>query len=167
MDDRLAACEAAATTCGDDTMTTLARWNPFRSVARLDPTAGFDEFFRGLAARPLWRELEAAPDMRIDVSEDDGAFHVKADIPGVSKDDIEVSVEGSQVAIGAEVKRETQKKENRKDLCTERYCGQVFRSFTLPAEVDSAKAEAHYENGVLTLDLPKKANGSSRRIAVN
>lgn len=149
-------------------MTTLTRWNPFKAPTRFDPVATFEDMFRGLNTRPLWRELEAAPDMRIDVSEDDKAFHVKAEVPGASKDDIEISIEGNQVAISAEVKRETSKKgDDKKELYTERYYGKVYRAFTLPNDLDSSKADAHYDGGVLTLTLPKKSNGSARKIAVS
>lgn len=147
-------------------MTALTHWNPFKT-SRFEPTTTFEDLFRNIVARPGWRELDIAPDIRIDVTENDTTFMVKAEIPGVEKNDIEVSVEGNQVSIGAEVRRETKNKEGDKDICTERYYGKVYRAFTLPSDLDGAKAEAHYENGVLTLTLPKKKNGSSRKIAVN
>ncbi|WP_049622366.1 Hsp20/alpha crystallin family protein [Frateuria defendens] len=148
-------------------MATLARWNPFKSVVRMDPMTTFDDLIRGMAARPLWREMESASDMRLDVTEDDGAFHVLADIPGVGKNDIEVSVEGNQVAISAEIRREQQSPNDQKELCAERYYGRIYRSFTLPADLDNERADAHYENGVLSLTLPKKHNGGTRRITVS
>ena len=147
-------------------MTQLTRWNPFRA-ARLEPMTSFDEFFRGLGNRPMWRDLDVAPDMRIDVTEDEGSFSVKADIPGVDKKDIDVSIEGNQVSISAEVKRETSKKDEGKEICTERYYGKVYRAFLLPSDIDSAKADARYDNGVLTLKLPKKKNGSSRKVSIS
>ena len=146
-------------------MTTLTRWNPFRSATRFDPMMPFEDFFRSLGTRPL-REFEATPDIRIDVSEDPTAYKVKAEIPGVDKKDIEISVEGNQVSIGAEVKRETKSKDEEKDVYTERYFGKVYRAFTLPSDLDSAKADAQYDKGVLTLTLPKKGNGGVRRIAI-
>ena len=147
-------------------MNALTRWNPFKTAAGFDPMTPFDDLFRGLGARP-WRELDVAPDMRIDVGEDDTTFTVKAEIPGVAKDDIEVSAEGNQVSISAEVKRETGKQNDEKDVYSERYYGRVYRSFTLPCELDSSKADARYDNGVLTLKLPKKQNGATRRIVVS
>ncbi|MBW4049777.1 MAG: Hsp20/alpha crystallin family protein [Proteobacteria bacterium] len=148
-------------------MTTMTRWNPFKASTPLDPLIRFDDMFRGLTSRPMWRDLDPTPDMRIDVMEDDKAFHIKADVPGVAKDDIEVSVDGNQVTISAEIKHESNKKEGGESIYTERYCGKVYRSFTLPGDFDSAKADAHYDNGVLALSLPKKANGSSRKIRVS
>ncbi len=151
-------------------MNTLTRWNPFKTMTRFDPIASFDDLFRGFGTRPAWRDFEladVAPEVRLDVTENDKSYQVKAEIPGVDKNDIEISVEGNQVAISAEVKRATKKKEDEKELYTERYHGKVYRAFTLPNEIDSAKADAHYDQGVLTLTLPKKANGGTRRIAVS
>jgi HSP20 family protein len=148
-------------------MTTLTRFNPFKSLARIDPTAEFEDFFRGFGLRPAWPNFEAVPDMRLDVSEDDKVYRVKAEIPGVDKKDIELSINGNQIAISAEVKRESHRKESEKEVVSERYYGKLYRAFSTPLDVDGSKAEAHYENGVLTLTLPKKANGQSRRIAIN
>ena len=148
-------------------MTSLTRWNPFKNPVRFDPVATFDDLFRGMGIRPLAREFEVAPEIRIDVNEDDKVYKIKAEMPGVDKNDIEVSVEGNLVTIGAEIKRETKKKENEKELYTERYYGKMFRSFSLPSDLDGTKADAHYEHGVLSLTLPKKSNGGSRKIAVS
>ncbi|OZB60685.1 MAG: heat-shock protein Hsp20 [Lysobacterales bacterium 14-68-21] len=152
-------------------MSTLTHWNPFKNASRIDPMAGFplggiDDMFRSMAHRPFWHDADMVPDMRLDVTEKDDAYVVKADIPGVDKNDIEISVDGGQVAISAESKRSSEKKENEHTLVSERYVGRVYRAFGLPNEVDSDKADARYEGGVLTLTLPKKANGSSHRIAV-
>ena len=147
-------------------MANLTRWSPFKTLSRFEQGAPFDDFFRSLALRPQWSELET-PDVRIDVTENDGAYRVKAEMPGVDKNDIDVSISGNQVAISAEIKRESKKKDDERDICTERYYGQVYRSFSLPDEVDSGKASAHYESGVLTLELPKKGNGSARKLTIS
>jgi len=147
-------------------MSMLTRWNPFKSQQQLSPFADFDDFFRGFGLRPFMREFEAAPQMRLEVSEDDKAYQVTAEIPGVNKDDISVSAEGNQLSISAEVKRASEGGEQNELHC-ERYYGRVFRSFTLPQEVDSDNAEARYENGVLKLTLPKRADGTARRIQVS
>lgn len=149
-------------------MTSLTRWNPLKTISRIDPFSDFDEFFRGNALRPSWSNVEVtAPDVRIDVTEDDGAYRVKADIPGVEKNDIDVSINDNQVSISAEIKRETTRKEGERTMVTERAYGQAYRSFTLPTDVERDKAEAHYENGVLSLVLPKKQNGSARKLTVS
>ena len=143
-------------------MANLTRWSPFKTLSRFEQGVPFDDFFRGFALRPQWSELEA-PDVRLDVTENDGAYRVKAEMPGVEKNDIDISINGNQIAISAEVKRESKKKDDERDICTERYYGKVYRSFSLPDEVDSGKASAHYEGGVLTLELPKKGNGGARK----
>lgn len=148
-------------------MSQMTRWNPFRST-RLEPASSLDELFRNLVARPTWRDVGPAPEMRVDVTESEAAFSVKAEIPGVERDDIEISVDGNHVSIGAQIKRETKRQENdTRELCAERFYGKAERSFLLPTEIDAEGATARYEQGVLTLTLPKKKNGSSYRIAVN
>lgn len=148
-------------------MTSLTRWNPFKPLARFDPTTEFDDLFRSFALRPGWREMALQPEIRLDVSEDAGAYRVKAEMPGVDKDDIELSIDGNQVTIGAEVKRETERKDGETELYAERYYGKARRMFSLPGDVDGTKAEARYDKGVLSITLPKKANGQSRKIAVS
>lgn len=147
-------------------MNTPTRWNPLRSLSRFDPITDFDDMFRGMGLRPMLRELDNTPEMRMDVDENDKAYVITVDVPGVKKEDIEVSIEGNNIAISAEVKREKTSKDA-KEIHSERYEGRVFRAFTLPHEVDSAKAEARYESGVLSLTLPKKASTKVNRLAIN
>ena len=104
--------------------------------------------------------------IKVDVKEDDKAYTVHADIPGVSKDDIQVDVDGSVISIRAEVKKEKEEKKGEKLIHSERYYGMVSRSFSLPAEVDEKAVVAKYEDGVLDLTLPKKTGNGSRRIAI-
>jgi HSP20 family protein len=144
------------------TMSNLTRFNPFSEFR--DPFG--DDFFKGFAMRPAYRMLEGEPQMRLDLSEDDKNFFVKAEIPGVSKDDIKVSVDGNQVSLSAEVKKEKEEKEGAKVIRSERYYGSVSRSFTLDEHVDQAVAQAKYENGVLLLTLPKKPNGQARLLKI-
>ena len=146
-------------------MNTLTRWSPFRQASRTDPLSDMEEMFRGFGLRPLLREAATPLEMRMDITEDEQAYQVTIDIPGVRKEDIELSIDRNQVSVSAEVKRETSKKEGR-ELHTERYQGSAFRSFTLPRDIDDAKAKAQYENGVLHLTLPKKADTRANRIAV-
>lgn len=143
-------------------MSQLARLNPFTELR--DPFS--DDFFKGFALRPVYRLMEGEPQMRLDLSEDDKNFFVKAEIPGVSKDDIKVSVEGNQVSLSAEVKKEHEEKQGAKVIRSERYYGSVARSFTLDEGVDPAAASAKYENGVLQLTLPKKPNGQARLLKI-
>ncbi|MDZ4354847.1 MAG: Hsp20/alpha crystallin family protein [Variovorax sp.] len=105
--------------------------------------------------------------MRLDVSEKKDAYVVKADLPGVKKEDINVRVDGNIVQIDAEVKQEKETRgDDDKVLRSERYYGSVSRTFSLSQDVDDAKAVAKYADGVLTLELPKKASTASRKVTV-
>lgn len=146
-------------------MANITRFDPFNALSRVDPFG--DDFFRGFSLRPIFQQLEAEPQMRLDVTEDDKAYTVKAEIPGVSKDDIKVSVDGNLVSISAEVKKEKEEKEGKKVVRRERYYGSVSRSFTLSQAVSEDKAQAKYENGVLVLTLPKKAGASAKQLKVS
>lgn len=139
-------------------MNELKLFDPFA----LDP---FEDGFRSLM-RP-WRSAagEVAPSIRLDVSEQDGSYAVKAEIPGVRKEDIDVRVDGNLVTISAEVKTEKEEKQGSRVLRRERQQGYASRSFTLACPVDEAKVDARYEAGVLT--LPKKAADTTKRIAVS
>lgn len=130
-----------------------------------------DDFFKevapGFFIKPLHGDpVPGASQIRIDVSENDQAFTVRAEIPGVNKQDIHVSVEGSIVTLSAEIRQHDAEREGEKLLRSERYYGSVSRSFQLPAEVDEAQSKARYENGILLLDLPKKVSNSPQRLTV-
>jgi HSP20 family protein len=105
-------------------------------------------------------------EMKVDVSEKDDAYTVRADLPGVKKEDINVRIDGNIVQIDGEVKEEKDTKEGGKLLRSERYYGSVSRAFTLAQDVDEAKATAKCENGVLTLVLPKKATSKSKKLTI-
>lgn len=128
----------------------------------------FDDFFKelspGFYVRPLHGDpLPSPAQIKIDVKENDGSYTVQAEVPGVSKEEIHVSIEGNVVTLRAEVKQSDAQTSDEKTLRSERYYGAVSRSFQMPAEIDAAQAKAKYDNGVLTLTLPKKqANGSQR-----
>lgn len=139
-------------------MTRMQVYDPFSG-------SGIDELFRGFLA-PVRREATAPAPVRIDVTENDKGYVVKAEIPGVKKEDIHVSIEGNQVSISAEVKRETERKEGDRVLHTERYHGSVFRSFVLPTDLDESTSEAKYDGGVLELKLAKKPAIAGRRLAI-
>jgi len=117
---------------------------------------------------PMRLELDNGPlEMRIDISEANGAYKVRADLPGVKKEDINVRIDGNRVQIDAEVKQEKETKDKAgKVLRSERYQGAISRTFSLAQDVDDGKATAKYEDGVLTLELPKKSGKSSKRLAV-
>ena len=131
----------------------------------------FDDFFKDIApgfyVRPLHGEGVPSPSqIKVDVKETDGGYTVHAEVPGVPKEDIQVSIEGNVVSLRAEVRQHDQKTEGEKVLRSERYFGSVARSFQLPVDVDAAQAKANYDNGVLTLTLPKKQGGSAQRLSI-
>jgi HSP20 family protein len=107
-------------------------------------------------------------DIRVDVLDKDGFFKICADLPGVKKEDISVRIDGNLVQIDAETKSEKEFKDNGgKLLRNERYYGAVSRAFSLSQDVDETKAVAKYEDGVLTLELPKKTTTASKRLTIN
>ena len=140
-------------------MANITRWDPYDD--------SFDEVIKGFFLRPMRFEQQQEPvRLKIDVKEDDKAYTVHGEIPGVKKEDIQISIDGNQVAISAEVKRQKEEKQGEKVLRIERQFGKVYRAFALPQDVDQEKAQARYENGVLELTLPKKAAASSRTLTV-
>jgi HSP20 family protein len=141
----------------------LSRLNPFRDIARFDPFQGFDDFFKDLQWRPAMRGMDVEPHIKMDVTENDKGYAVKAEIPGVSKDDIKVNVKGNEVSISVEVNKEKEEKEGDTVIHSERYVGRQYRSFTLPVEIDEGKVEARYLDGVLDLRLPKRAGDSGAK----
>jgi HSP20 family protein len=145
-------------------MNQLSHWNPFQSIVPIEANVGMNQLLRDFGMRSLLGKVDA-PDIRIDVSENHKGYIVKADIPGATKDDIDVAVEGRLVSITARSSAKTEKKDGAA-LYTERREGQVCRSFSLPAEVDVKAASAKYEHGVLSLTLPKKSKGDSHRVKV-
>lgn len=135
------------------------------NIVRADPfDVAFRDFFRNML-RPTRLDFETEPEIRVDLKETDKAYTVHAEIPGVKKEDIEVSIDGNLVTIRAEVKREKEEK-GETMLRSERYYGAMTRSFTLAADVDESGASAKYADGVLELVLPKKAGSTSRKVQV-
>lgn len=138
------------------------------NIARFDPLNELvDDFFKGFFVRPLYTGTQdALPRMRVEVAEKNGGYSVTAELPGVRKEDIKVDVDGAQVTLSAEVKREKEVTEADRLLHTERQYGKVSRSFTLPQELDEAKVEAKFKDGVLELTLPKKAAPARKAITI-
>lgn len=143
-------------------MANITRIDPF-SVSGIDP---FDDVFRGFF-RPVNLEKAAANQLKIDVHEDEQSYTVHAEIPGVEKENIHVTIDGSHVSISAEVRKENEVKEGTVTLRSERYYGKVSRSFVLENEIDESRADAHYKDGVLQLTLPKKAVTAAKKLTIN
>jgi HSP20 family protein len=173
---RMVICELANCRClerrtgvrphaADSLETIMARLQVF------DPfvTNPFDEVVRGFFRPTMFEQQEMAPPpIKIDVEEQDKSYTIRAEIPGVKKEDIGVNIDGNLVTITAEVKREKDVKENGgKVLRCERYFGTMTRSFTLGVDIDESMSDAKYVNGMLELTLPKKASAVTRRLTVH
>ncbi len=145
-------------------MANLTRYDPFNELTRFEPFG--DDFFKGFMLRPIFQGLETEPQIKLDVAEEDKAYTVKAEIPGVKKEDIHVSIDGNRVSISAETQQEKEEKQGKKVIRSERYYGKVSRSFSLDQDVDQGAAQAKYSDGVLELTLPKKAGAGVKHLTV-
>ena len=156
-------------------MNNITRYDPFNELARFDPLLtrfdpflDMDDVFNRFMMRPVLRGgMEIEPQIKMDVKESNGDYKIKAEIPGVKKDDIHVSIEGNRVSISAEVKKEKEVKEGEKVIRSERSYGMASRSFSLADEVDQSKVQAKYADGVLELTLPKKPGSSRKEISIS
>jgi HSP20 family protein len=148
-----------------ENMSNLTRYDPF-NLARANPFNDIDDLLKGFFVRPVMFEDQPQMEIKVDVKENDKAYTVHADIPGVKKEDIQVSIDGNQISISAESRMEKEEKKGDKVLRSERYCGKVARSFTLAHDVDEAQSQAKYTDGVLELTLPKKAASSTKKLAI-
>ena len=142
-------------------MANLTRFDPFNELV--------DDLFKGFLVRPVAYEggrNDVLPRIKVDVAEKNGAYTVTAELAGVKKDDIQVTIDGAEVTLSAEVKREKEVTQDERVLHAERTFGKVSRSFTLPQEVDEAKAEAKFRDGVLELTLPKKQAAARKQVTI-
>lgn len=148
-------------------MVNIVRRSPLLGdIARFDPFTNMDDFFKGFGIRPFLSEIETASLIKIDLTENDKTYTIRAEIPGVNKEDIKVQVDSNRVSISTETKREKEEKEGERIICHECYQGSSYRSFTLDSAVDETKAEAKYENGILELTLPKLNGSTAKQIIV-
>jgi len=142
-------------------MVNITRFNPLEDA--------FDNLFRGV---PMWvpapeRRPAQPAQFRMDVTEDDKEYRVLAEMPGVKKEEISITINGNEVSVSAEVKQEKVVKDGDTVLCAERSYGTIKRAFSLGQEVDEALAQAKYSEGVLELTLPKKTAAAAKRLAVH
>lgn len=144
----------------------LMHWDPFQNMLRGTPLQRFEDFFRDMRPTSL-REGQEVPQIRVEVSETDKDYTVRAEIPGMKKEDIKVDVMGNRVSISAETQRKEEQKEGSKLVRSELYYGQQYRSFTLDQDIDDTKAEAKYVDGVLELVLPKKAGRAGHKLEIH
>ncbi|MFA6903808.1 MAG: Hsp20/alpha crystallin family protein [Gallionellaceae bacterium] len=149
-------------------MSNITRFDPFSEIARFDPFMGVDDVFNNFMLRPFTRGgFEMEPQIKMDVKEVNGEYRIDAEIPGVKKDDIHVTIDGKRVSISAEVKQEKEVKEGERIIRCERSYGMTSRTFNLAEEVDQSKVQAKYNNGILELTIPKKPGSSRKEIAIS
>ena len=142
-------------------MVNITRFNPLDDA--------LDNLFRGV---PVWlpnlERREAAPaQFRMDVSENDRQYQVLAEMPGLKKEDISITINGNEVSVSAELKQEKDAANGDSVLRSERYFGKIQRAFSLGHEVDQENAQAKYTDGVLQLTLPKKTAAALKKLAVH
>ena len=106
-------------------MSSLTRYDPF--------TRGFDDMFKGMFLRPVRFDVDALQELQVkmDITENGDSYQVSAEMPGLKKEDIKVSVDGNLVRISAETKQETEEKKGDQVLRSERYYGRLERAFTV------------------------------------
>ena len=144
----------------------ITRYEPVSDLIRSGMFPDIGNFFREFGLPTALRGMESDLRIKLDVEETPQSYSVKAEVPGVKKEDMSVDISGNSVTIKAEVKQERADEKNGNVLHAERIYGEVMRSFTLPQEVDEANAEAKYENGILSLTLPKKQASATKKITV-
>lgn len=147
-------------------MNTLTRWDPFQDMQTFRSMMDrfFDEPWRDASRQELQRP--SGFPLALDVAEDDGAYMVKASIPGVDPENVEITLTDNVLSIKGETKSDKDVEEKNYHLRERRY-GSFMRSVTLPMPVDAEQVEATHENGVLTLRLPKTEAVKPKRITVN
>lgn len=141
----------------------IVRWDPFRELTSLreDMEHLFDSFF----ARYPREKAEGFWAPPLDIEETENEFVIKAELPGMKKEDIKISLSGDILAISGEKKKEVEEK-GKTYYRMERSYGKFQRNITLPAEVEMDKAKASYKNGILTLNLPKSEISKPREIPI-
>jgi HSP20 family protein len=149
-------------------MTNLVKRSPFSgNIAHSDPFSNLDDWFNNFwMPRPFSADMEAISPIKIDITENDKAYTIRAEIPGVKKEDVKVQVDGNLVSISAETKQKKEKKESGRVVCSECSQGSSYRSFTLNSNVNEAKSQARFEDGMLELKLPKKNGAGAKQLKI-
>jgi len=140
----------------------MSRWEPFRELVSLrdDMDRLFSTFFGGFP-----EEVEGFWSPVIDIEEDDDNYFVKAEIPGMKKEDVKISVRGNALSVSGERKQESETK-NKTFHRIEQSYGKFMRTITLPSEIDTERVKATYKDGILTVTLPKPEATRPKEIEV-
>jgi HSP20 family protein len=145
-------------------MNSITRWDPFRNLSTLQDQVNrlFDSSFKGNGETPSLTAWAPA----VDIYETENELVIKADLPDIDEKDIDVRVENNMLTIGGERKLEESVKEDNY-LRVERAYGSFSRSFSLPSTVNTEAIQASYKNGVLKVELPKRAESKPKQVKVN
>ncbi len=143
----------------------LVRFNPARDLWRMRDD--MDRLFNLFMSRPMEGEDVAEADWspRVDISENGNGYIVKAELPGMSKDDIKITLQDDVLTIRGKKKDERESKDKSVHMCERRY-GNFVRSFRLPTAVDNNKIDAGFKDGVLNLTLPKAEEAKPKEIEI-
>ncbi len=136
----------------------MSLYEPFNEV--------FPELLRGFMT-PTSTEQQEQLMIRVDMTESEKEYLVTAELPGVKKDDIKIDIDKNRLSISAEVRKESEEKEDGRILRKERFYGSASRSFAFETDIDESAASAKVENGVLKVVLPKAASAVSKRLVVS
>jgi HSP20 family protein len=141
----------------------LQRWDPFRDLRQMEDT--MNRLWRGFGGTPSYREGAEDWNVLIDVIQRKDELEVKASLPGVKPEGIDVAIEDNVLTLRAERKLEIEG-EDATYLIQERPVGSFYRALRLPDTVDTNKIQSHYDNGVLTITMPKAEEKKKKQIQV-
>lgn len=142
---------------------TLQRWEPFSNLRNMEDT--MNRLWRGFGVGPVYREGAEDWNILIDVIQHKDDIIVKASVPGVKPEDIDVAIEDNVLTLKAERKSENEIKDA-EYLIQERATGSFFRALRLPDTVDTNKVQSNYEHGVLTITMPKAEEKKRKQIQI-
>jgi HSP20 family protein len=145
-------------------MNAITRWDPFRTISSFEEQVNriFENSFAGKGGNSALASWAPA----VDIYETENELVIKADLPEVNEKDLDVRVENNMLTIRGERKFEQKVKEDNY-LRVERAYGTFTRSFNLPTTVSTESIKAEYKNGVLTVEMPKRAESKPRQVKVS
>jgi len=144
----------------------LTRWEPFRDLSNMQERLNrlLRESYSPEGPEEALTSTSFAPP--VDIYEDEHNITLKLEVPGIDEKDIDVRIENSTLTVHGE--RKIEKEEKEENFCrVERQYGSFTRSFTLPSSVDPGQVSAHYDRGVLKINLAKRADAKPKQIKVN
>ena len=141
----------------------MQRWDPFRELRQMEDT--MNRLWRGYSRTPANREGAEDWNILLDVIEKKDEIEVKASMPGIAPEDIDITVEDNVLTLKAERKTKASTEEERY-LLQERPSGSFYRALRLPDTIASEKIESYYNNGILTISMPKAEEKKKKQIQV-